>query len=182
MDITCNPIPRLIRKGAVPFALSAIISDTLGSRNTEKAVRYQAQAVTLGIIIAAVIGIVMNIFLRSLYRPFDAEGEVFARGLHYIQFIASFGVVLALAQVLNAGLIHANPARSAPSVPVQSRRPVGCAAFTFAISGPGVGIVWAGERVNHSPGLTDSGGRIYSLWASLTHSMEPLLTQALGNT
>ena len=160
MDITRDPIPGLIRKIAVPFALgmifntmfnvtdtffagrlstdalaalslsfpmyflvfgpgigiqngaSALISNALGAGDTEKAVRYQAQAVTLGLITALVIGVLMNIFLPSLYAMFDAEGEVLAGGLRYMRVIASFGVALIMAQVLNAGLVARGDTRA----------------------------------------------------------------------
>lgn len=153
MDLVREPIPRLIRQIAVPFALgmifntmfnvtdtffagrlstdalaalslsfpmyflvfgpgigiqtgaSALISNALGAGDERLAIRYQTQAVTLGVLVTIVITIAMHLVLPSLYRFFGAEGEVLAGGLRYMRVIASGGLILVLAQVLNAGLV-----------------------------------------------------------------------------
>ena len=153
MHLVRDPIPRLIRQIAVPFALgmffntmfnvtdtffagrlstdalaalslsfpmfflvlgpgigiqtgaTALISNALGAGDDRRAVRYNVQAVTLAVMVTAVITVVMHLVLPALYRFFGAEGEVLAGGLRYMRVIASGGIVIVLSQVLNAGLV-----------------------------------------------------------------------------
>ena len=153
MDLVRDPIPPLIRKIAVPFALgmifntmfnvtdtffagrlstdalaalslsfpmfflvlgpgigiqtgaSALISNALGAGDEDRAVEYQLQAIVLAVIVAVTVTALMLVFLRPLYLLFGADGEVLAGGLRYMRVIAGGGVVIVLAQVLNAGLV-----------------------------------------------------------------------------
>ncbi len=153
MDLVRDPIPRLIQRISVPFALgmvfntmfnvtdtffagrlstdslaalslsfpmfflvlgpgigiqsgaSALISNALGAGDRRAAVRYQVQAVTLGVIVAAVVGCLLLILLEPMYRFFGAEDEVLAGGLRYMRVIAGGGAFIVLSQVLNASLV-----------------------------------------------------------------------------
>jgi len=153
MNLVRDPIPRLIRQIAVPFALgmffntmfnvtdtffagrlstdalaalslsfpmfflvlgpgigiqtgaTALISNAIGAGEERRAVRYSVQAVTLAVMVTAVITVAMHLVLPALYRFFGAEGEVLAGGLRYMRVIASGGIVIVLSQVLNAGLV-----------------------------------------------------------------------------
>jgi putative MATE family efflux protein len=153
MDLVRDPIPGLIRKIAVPFALgmifntmfnvtdtffagklstdslaalslsfpmfflvfgpgvgiqtgaSALISNAIGAGNRDRAVRYQIQAIILGVAVTIVVSVLLHLFLEPLYRLYGAEGEVLAGGLRYMRVIASGGITIVLAQVLNAGLV-----------------------------------------------------------------------------
>lgn len=153
MDLVRDPIPRLIRKIAVPFALgmifntmfnvtdtffagrlstdalaalslsfpmfflvfgpgigiqtgaSALISNALGAGDRSRAVRYQVQAIILALVVAVVVSVLLFIFLEPLYRFFGADGEVLAGGLRYMRVISGGGIIIVMAQVLNAGLV-----------------------------------------------------------------------------
>ncbi|MFW5685190.1 MAG: MATE family efflux transporter [Spirochaetota bacterium] len=153
MDLVRDPIPRLIRQIAVPFALgmifntmfnvtdtffagrlstdslaalslsfpmfflifgpgigiqtgaSALISNAIGSGDEERAAHYQVQAIVLAVGVTIVVSIALNLLLEPLYRFFGAEGEVLAGGLRYMRVIATGGMIIVLAQVLNAGLV-----------------------------------------------------------------------------
>ncbi|MFO8042576.1 MAG: MATE family efflux transporter [Alkalispirochaeta sp.] len=153
MDLVRDPIPGLIRKIAVPFALgmifntmfnvtdtffagrlstdslaalslsfpmfflvfgpgigiqtgtSALIANALGAGDRNRAARYQIQAIILGIAVTIVVSVLLHLVLEPLYRLFGAEGAVLAGGLRYMRVIASGGVTIVLAQVLNAGLV-----------------------------------------------------------------------------
>lgn len=84
---------------------SALISNALGAGDEERAVDYQVQAIVLGLIVTVIVSVGLNVFLRPLYLFFGADGEVLAGGLRYMRVIATGGVVIILAQVLNAGLV-----------------------------------------------------------------------------
>ncbi len=153
MDLVRDPIPSLIRRISVPFALgmvfntmfnvtdtffagrlstdslaalslsfpmfflvlgpgigiqsgaAALISNALGAGDRRAAVRYQVQAVTLGLAVAVGIGGLLFVLLEPIYRFFGAEGEVLAGGLRYMRVIAGGGAFIVLSQVLNAGLV-----------------------------------------------------------------------------
>ncbi|TVR56238.1 MAG: MATE family efflux transporter [Spirochaetaceae bacterium] len=153
MELTEDPIPKLIPKIAVPFALgmifntmfnvtdtffagrlstdslaalslsfpiffliigpglgiqtgaAALISNSIGEKNTRAAVRYQVQAITLGFFAVLVVTAVLFPLLPSLYRFFGAEGEVLAGGLRYMRVIVGGSFFVIGAQVLNAGLV-----------------------------------------------------------------------------
>lgn len=153
MDLVREPIPGLIRRIAVPFALgmvfntmfnvtdtffagrlstdalaalslsfpmffmvvgpgagiqagaAALISNALGAGDHEAAARYQVQAIGLALVTVVMVSTGLYAGLPALYRFFGAEGEVLAGGLRYMRVIAGGGVVLVLAQVLNAGLV-----------------------------------------------------------------------------
>ena len=160
MDLVRDPITRLIRQIAVPFALgmifntmfnvtdtfyagrlstdslaalslsfpmfflvlgpgmgiqtgaSALISNALGAGDRRRAVQYQIQAILLAGIVTVVVSVALNIALPAMYRFFGADGEVLAGGLRYMRVIASGGLVIALAQVLNAGLVARGDTRA----------------------------------------------------------------------
>ncbi len=160
MDLVRDPIPRLIRQIAVPFALgmifntmfnvtdtfyagrlstdslaalslsfpmfflvlgpgmgiqtgaSALISNALGAGDRRRAVQYQIQAILLAGMVTVVVSVALNIALPAMYRFFGADGEVLAGGLRYMRVIASGGLVIALAQVLNAGLVARGDTRA----------------------------------------------------------------------
>ncbi len=160
MDLTRDPIPGIIRRIGVPFALgmifntmfnvtdtffagrlstdalaalsmsmpmfflimgpgigiqagsSALIANSLGAGEGSRAVRYQIQAIILGLIVAVVISVALQLGLPALYRLFGAEGEVLAGGLRYMRVIAAGGVIILLSQVLNAGLMARGDTRA----------------------------------------------------------------------
>ncbi len=153
MELTKDPIPRLIRRIAVPYALgmifntmfnvtdtffagrlstdalaalslsfpmffilfapgigiqsgtSALISNALGAGQKKKAVCFQVQAITLGLMVTAVLSVAMYLLLPTLYRFFGAEGEVLAGGLRYMRVISAGAFALIMSSVLNAGLV-----------------------------------------------------------------------------
>ena len=84
---------------------SALISNALGAGDEDRAVEYQLQAIVLAVIVAVTVTALLLVFLRPLYLLFGADGEVLAGGLRYMRVIAGGGVVIVLAQVLNAGLV-----------------------------------------------------------------------------
>lgn len=152
MNLTSDPIPRLLRKIAIPASLgfffntmfnvvdtyyagqlstdslaalslsfpmffillsvgigilsgsAALISNSLGAGETERAVRFQMQAITLAVIITIVLAIPLYLSLPALFRFFGAEGAVLDGGLRYMRVIAAGAVVMVLANTLNAGL------------------------------------------------------------------------------
>ena len=84
---------------------SALISNAIGRGDDDAAIAFQLQAITLGVIVAGVIGVALFVGLPGLFRLYGADGEVLAGGLRYMRVIAAFAVPIVLAQVVNAGLV-----------------------------------------------------------------------------
>ncbi|MFP4549911.1 MAG: MATE family efflux transporter [Spirochaetales bacterium] len=84
---------------------AALISNALGSGDEQRASRYQAQAITLGVVAAAAVGLLLQLILPWLFRLFDPSQEVLAGGLRYMRVIAAGAPALVLVPVTNAGLI-----------------------------------------------------------------------------
>jgi len=84
---------------------AALISNALGAGDEERAGRYQAQAITLGVATAVSVGLLLYITLPFLFRLFDPTDAVLAGGLRYMRVIAAGAPALILVPVTNAGLI-----------------------------------------------------------------------------
>ncbi len=91
---------------------SALISNAIGRGDDDAATQYQVQAVTLGVIVAVVIGVALFVGLPALFRLYGADAEVLAGGLRYMRVIAGFAVPIVLAQVVNAGLVASGDTRA----------------------------------------------------------------------
>lgn len=91
---------------------TALIANSLGADDRDRAVRYQAQAVVLATIVTVTLAVPLFLLLPWLFRFFGAEGEVLAGGLRYMRVIVPGAVVMVLANTLNAGLQARGDTRS----------------------------------------------------------------------
>jgi len=250
MDLVHDPIPGLIRKIAVPFALgmifntmfnvtdmfyagrlstdslaalslsfpmfflvfgpgagilngaTALISNALGAGDRDRAVRYQIQAMILGIATTVVVSVALHLLLRPMYRFFGAEGEVLAGGLRYMRVVATGGIVMVLAQVSNAGLVARGDTKVFRNVliiiallnvgldpilmfgfsiggvqVIPEMRESGTALSTIALQGAGlVYLIYRGRRM----GIYDGASRQY--WIPRADLMRELVGQSAPAT
>lgn len=83
---------------------TALVANSLGAGNEERACRYQAQAISFSLIVTVVITIPMLFVLTPLFRLFQAEGETLARAVRYTSIILIGGVLFVTNNIGNAGL------------------------------------------------------------------------------
>ncbi len=160
MDLVNDPIPRLIRRIAVPASVgmifntmynivdtyfgqflsteglaalslsfplffviiaagsgiatgaTALISNALGTGDNEAAARYQAQAISFGIIASIVLTIIGLLVAESAYRFMGAEGLVLDLAMQYIRVILFGTGFFILNSIINAGLTSRGDTKS----------------------------------------------------------------------
>ncbi|MFO8042631.1 MAG: MATE family efflux transporter [Alkalispirochaeta sp.] len=91
---------------------TALISNALGARDHDTAVRYQAQAVSFGIIASLVLTAVGLLVAAPAYRFMGARGQVLVLALDYMQVILFGTGFFLLNQIINAGLNARGDTRS----------------------------------------------------------------------
>ena len=91
---------------------TALISNALGSKDEELAVRYQAQAISFGVIASVVLTVVGLMVAESAYRFMGAEGEVLNLAMQYMRVILLGTGFFLLNQIINAGLNSRGDTRS----------------------------------------------------------------------
>ncbi|MDA3948680.1 MAG: MATE family efflux transporter [Spirochaeta sp.] len=82
----------------------ALIANALGAGENDRAVRLQVQAITLAIGVTIVFAVPLFLLLPTIFTFLGAEDAVLAGGLRYMRVIAAGGVVIVVANTLNAGL------------------------------------------------------------------------------
>ncbi|MCG8480830.1 MAG: MATE family efflux transporter [Spirochaetales bacterium] len=160
MDLVHDPIPRLIRRIAVPASVgmifntmynivdtyfgqflsteglaalslsfplffviiaagsgvatgaTALISNALGTGDNEAAARYQAQAISFGVIASIVLTVVGLLVAESAYRFMGAEGLVLDLAMQYIRVILFGTGFFILNSIINAGLTSRGDTKS----------------------------------------------------------------------
>ncbi|MEX2443935.1 MAG: MATE family efflux transporter [Alkalispirochaeta sp.] len=92
--------------------VTALISNALGARDHDTAVRYQAQAISFGVIASVVLTGVGLAVAERAYRFMGADGEVLTLALDYMQVILFGTGFFLLNQIINAGLNSRGDTRS----------------------------------------------------------------------
>ncbi|MFW5827237.1 MAG: MATE family efflux transporter [Alkalispirochaeta sp.] len=91
---------------------TALISNALGAKDHNTAVRYQAQAISFGVIASLVLTGVGMVVAEGAYRFMGATGEVLVLALSYMRVILLGTGFFLLNQIVNAGLNSRGDTRS----------------------------------------------------------------------
>lgn len=91
---------------------NALIANAIGAGRHERAVRYQAQAISLAFLVAIAVSVPLFVALPWVFRFMNAEGDLLAAALRYARVIVAGGVALILNNVVNAGLTARGDTRS----------------------------------------------------------------------
>ncbi|TVQ37531.1 MAG: MATE family efflux transporter [Spirochaetaceae bacterium] len=91
---------------------NALIANAIGGGRRERAVHYQAQAVSLALIVVVLVGVPLYIGLPSIFRFLNAEGELLQSALRYARVIVAGSPILVLNHVVNSGLTARGDTRS----------------------------------------------------------------------
>ncbi|TVQ97762.1 MAG: MATE family efflux transporter [Spirochaetaceae bacterium] len=91
---------------------NALIANAIGSGRSERAARYQAQAVSLSLIVVFAVGIPLYLTLPAIFRFLNAEGELLESALRYARVLVAGSPILVLNNVVNAGLTARGDTRS----------------------------------------------------------------------
>lgn len=83
---------------------SALIANALGVGDDRRAVCYQAQSITVGLVIGIVMSIGLYVFLRPIFILLGADAGSMAAALRYARVIVAGGVLFVLINILNGGL------------------------------------------------------------------------------
>lgn len=83
---------------------SALMANALGAGDEDRAVKYQAQSVTVGLIISVTATIILLSLLRPIFTLLGADETTMGSALRYARVLVSGGVFFTLINVLNGGL------------------------------------------------------------------------------
>lgn len=86
----------------ISFAATAIVSRRIGEKNPALASQAAGQIVLLGVILAAVLGLVLGTFAPDLLRFMGASEEVIALGSHFTRIMLSGNATVFLIFLINA--------------------------------------------------------------------------------
>ena len=88
----------------VSSGAGALIANALGAGREQRAVRYQAQAITFGILVSVVASAVIFVLLPWVFRALGATGDGLRSALRYARPLVAGGSFFILNNILNAGL------------------------------------------------------------------------------
>jgi putative MATE family efflux protein len=91
---------------------TALISNALGSKDRENAARYQAQAISFGVLGSVVLTVVGLLVAESAYRFMGANGRVLELGMQYMRVILLGTGFFLLNSIVNAGLTSRGDTKS----------------------------------------------------------------------
>lgn len=91
---------------------TALISNALGSGDRETAARYQAQAISFGVLGSVVLTVAGLLVAESAYRFMGANGRVLELGMQYMRVILFGTGFFLLNSIVNAGLASRGDTKS----------------------------------------------------------------------
>jgi putative MATE family efflux protein len=95
----------LLSLGAgISSGAGALIANSIGGGEEEKAKRYHAQALTFALAISIVVSGVVQALLPAIFTLLGATGDTLASALRYARVLVAGGMFFVLNNVLNAGL------------------------------------------------------------------------------
>jgi putative MATE family efflux protein len=83
---------------------SALMANALGAGDIERAIKYQKQAVSLGVIISVVATAILFPLLKPIFTFMGADSTTLVSALRYARVLVLGGIFFTLINVLNAGL------------------------------------------------------------------------------